>query len=199
MSILIPSLGDYKQSQTSEWSFSDNVLPNAHIFDLSVRCGGSVVSSPIEQGSFFSYNKTTEPMEINATLSFEGTNTLLQSVLNKLDTLKNSVTIFSIKTPLFEYENMNLQSYDYALRREDGLGVLYVNATFIEIREVKIAYTDTTITEQQSKDTSATSTVEGGLKQAEEPTAQEYSAGSSSAGTIGGKRQSLARQIGFGG
>ena len=198
MSLLIPSTSDYKQAKKSDWSFSDNVLPNASIFDLSIRCGGSVVSSPIEQGSFFSYNKTTEPMEINDTISFSGTDTFLQSVLNKLDTLKNSVTLFSIQTPMYEYQNMNLQNYDYALRREDGLGVLYINATFIEIREVQIIYTDTTITEQQTTDSSAVSTSEGGLKQAEEPTAQEYSAGTSSAGTVSShKRQSLARQLGF--
>lgn len=197
MSVLVPSTSDYVQSQTSEWNFSDDVLPNAHIFDLSIKCGGSVVSSPIEQGSFFSYNKTTEPMEINATLSFSGTNTALQSVLNKLYSLKNSVTIFSIRTPYYEYENMNLQNYNYSLQREDGLGVLYVKATFIEIREVQVAYTETTITEQQAKDPSATSTVEGGLKQAEEPTTQEYQAGTSSAGTISGKRQSLAKKLGF--
>lgn len=177
MSIIIPSNSDYRKSQNTDWSFSDDVLPNASFFDLSISCGGSVVSSPIENGSFFSYNKTNEPIQINANLSFSGTNTFLQSVLDRLYKLKNSVTTFSIKTPIYEYRNMNLESFDYALRREDGLGVLYIKAVFVEIREVKLTYTDTTITAEQTKDVSASSEVQGGLKQTNIPTSKQEEAG----------------------
>lgn len=174
----------------AEWSFSDNVLPNAAIFELQIRCGGTVVSSPIEAGSFISYNKTNEPMEINATLAFSGSDSFLQSVLDSLNTLKTSVTTFSIQTPLYEYENFTLQNYDYSMRREDGRGVLYVNALFLEIREVQVLYTDTeTITETDSKDPSAVSNQNGGLKQAQAPSGTEQSAGNSS-------KQSLIRSMG---
>lgn len=177
MSIIIPSNFDYRKSQSTDWSFSDDVLPNASFFDLSISCGGSVVSSPIENGSFFSYNKTNEPIQINANLSFSGTNTFLQSVLDRLYKLKNSVTTFSIKTPIYEYRNMNLESFDYALRREDGLGVLYIKANFVEIREVQLTYTDTGISPEQTKDVAASSEVQGGLKQTSTPTTQQQEAG----------------------
>lgn len=174
----------------AEWSFSDNVLPNAAIFELQIRCGGTVVSSPIEAGSFISYNKTNEPMEINATLAFSGSDSFLQSVLDSLNTLKTSVTTFSIQTPLYEYENLTLQNYDYSMRREDGRGVLYVNALFLEIREVQVLYTDTeTITETDSKDPSAVSNVNGGLKQAQQPSPVESTAGEASTSAV--KKQSL--------
>lgn len=167
-------------SAKAEWTFSDNVLPNAAMFDMQVRCGGTVVSSPIEQGSFISYNKTTEPLEITATLAFSGSDAFLQSALDSLNTLKQSVTTFSIQTPAYEYENMTLQNFDYAWRREDGRGVLYVSAMFVEIREVQVAYTDTTITEADSKSPSAVSNQNTGLKQAQEPTAEEAAAGEKS-------------------
>lgn len=174
----------------AEWSFSDNVLPNAAIFELQIRCGGTVVFSPIEAGSFISYNKTNEPMEINATLAFSGSDSFLQSVLDGLNTLKTSVTTFSIRTPLYEYENFTLQNYDYSMRREDGRGVLYVNALFLEIREVQVLYTDTeSITETDSKDPSAVSNVNGGLKQAQQPSPAESTAGEASASAV--KKQSL--------
>lgn len=174
----------------AEWSFSDNVLPNAAIFELQIRCGGTVVSSPIEAGSFVNYNKTNEPMEINATLAFSGSDSFLQSVLDSLNTLKTSVTTFSIQTPLYEYENFTLQNYDYSMRREDGRGVLYVNALFLEIREVQVLYTDTeTITAADSKDPSAVSNVNGGLKQAQQPSSAESTAGEASASAV--KKQSL--------
>lgn len=175
-------------SAKAEWTFSDNVLPNAAMFDMQVRSGGTVVSSPIEQGSFISYNKITEPLEITATLAFSGSDAFLQSALDSLNTLKQSVTTFSIQTPAYEYENMTLQNFDYAWRREDGRGVLYVSAMFIEIREVQIAYTDTTITEADSKDPSAVSNQNTGLKQAQEPTAAEQTPAENS-------RQSALRKI----
>ena len=178
----------------AEWSFSDNVLPNAAIFELQIRCGGTVVSSPIEAGSFISYNKTNEPMEINSTLAFSGSDSFLQSVLDSLNALKTSVTTFSIQTPLYEYENFTLQNYDYSMRREDGRGVLYVNALFLEIREVQVLYTDTeTITAADSKDPSAVSNVNGGLKQAQQPSSVESTAGEASASAV--KKQSLLSSV----
>ena len=179
-------------SAKAEWTFSDNVLPNAAMFDMQVRCGGTVVSSPIEQGSFISYNKTTEPLEITATLAFSGSDAFLQSALDSLNTLKQSVTTFSIQTPAYEYENMTLQNFDYAWRREDGRGVLYVSAVFIEIGGVQVAYTDTTITEADSKSPSAVSKQNAGLKQAQEPSQAEQTAGNST-------KQSILRRAGIGG
>ena len=188
MSLLFPSTSDYIKSRKSEWTFSDDVLPGALVFDMSINYGGSVVSSPIEEGSFFSYNKTTEPMQVNATLSFVGSDTYLQSVLDRLYTLKNSVTMFSINTPMYEFENMNLESYSFDLKREDGRGVLYVKANFIEIREITVSYENTNISEEQSKDVSAVSTVQGGLKQAQNPTSLQQTAGEASKEKVKQKR-----------
>lgn len=195
MSILYPTSLNKWRSPSSTWSFSGNVLPNAGIFDMAVRCGGSVVDSPIEQGSFFSYNKTTEPLEITATLSFEGSDTLLQSVLSNLKTLKDSVTLFSIITPTYEYENMTLQNYDYSFTREQGLGVLYIHAVFKEIKEVIVAYTQqqtvsSPITESGTADVSAVSETQEGNIRAVTPSSTEQAAGEASARNV-----SLAKQM----
>lgn len=176
--IIIPSTEDYRKSIESDWIFSDNVLPNAHFLDMDVKYGGSVVSAPIEKGSFFSYNKTTEPIQISAMLTFDGSNTYLQSVLNNLSTLKNSVTTFSITTPFFEFQSMTLESFDYSLRTKNGLGVLYIKGEFVEIKEIVVNYGNSdTITQTQSKNVSAVSTVQGGLKQAKTPTQKETKTG----------------------
>lgn len=195
MSILYPTSVNRWRSPSSTWSFSGSVLPNAGIFDMAVRCGGTVVDSPIERGSFFSYNKTTEPLEITATLSFEGSDTLLQSVLSNLKTLKDSVTLFSIITPTYEYENMTLQNYDYSFTREQGLGVLYVNAIFKEIKEVTVAYTQqqtvsSPITESGTADVSAVSETQEGNIQAVTPSSTEQAAGEASARNV-----SIAKQM----
>lgn len=184
-----------KFNPVAEWTFSDGVLPSASIYKIDVRSGGSVVSSPIEQGSFNSYNKTAEPMELNVVLSFSGTDSFLQSTLDTLENLKQSVTVFSIETPIYEYENMTLQNYDYQLQREDGRGVLYINAMFVEIKEVAVTYTATSIQANDTKDSSAASSVNTGLKQAQEP--QQSGSNVESAGK--NTRKSILRQAGIGG
>lgn len=150
----------------STWGFSDDVLPNAALIELSISYGGKVVSEPVEQGSFISYNKTVEPMEIQAVLGFRGTDSFLQSVLDSIKTLRDSVTVFNIETPTYEYENVTLQNYSYTLRREDGLGVLYIDATFIEVREVEVKYAQgSKITANNTLNASAVSTENTGLKE----------------------------------
>ena len=144
MSILYPNSRDMRQACRKTWKFSDGVLASAYIMDMAIRQGGTVVSSPIEQGSFASYNKTTDPTEITATLAFQGEDLHLQTILFDIKELKESVTTLSIETPCAEYQNMTLQNYDYSYKLEDGLGVLYINATFLEIREVQVAYTKQT-------------------------------------------------------
>jgi hypothetical protein len=173
-----------KQKQSSKWRFVNeqgrNVLPDAAVFQVSVSAGGKVVSEPIEKGSFMTYNKVTSPLEINADLSFSGTNAYLQSVIDTIDALKQEISYFSVVTPVYEYEHMTLQNYDYSLNAADGLGVLHVNAQFIEIREVDVAYSTadvSTITAADAKNPSDASTVNTGTTTPAEPTAGQQEAG----------------------
>lgn len=180
-----------KQKQSSKWRFVNeqgaNVLPDAAVFQVSVTSGGKVVSEPIEQGSFMTYNKVNSPLEINADISFSGTNAYLQSVISMIEALKTAVSYFSIVTPVYEYERMTLQNYDYGLNATDGLGVLHINAQFIEIREVDVAYSSvdiSTITAADAKNPSDASKVNTGTTTPAEPTADQREAGERAEKTI---------------
>lgn len=135
--------------QAKKWSFvgtdGQDVLPDAAVFDIRVTSGGKVVSEPVEKGSFFSYNKVNSPLEITSELSFSGTDAYLQSVISLIETLKTATKYFSIVTPVYEYERMTLQNYDYNLNATDGLGVLRISAQFVEIREVDVAYSSANV------------------------------------------------------
>lgn len=130
--------------RVQQWMIADekgnSILPIKSILSLLVTSGGSVVADAIEEGSFTSYNKTTEPLEINMEIGFEGEDWELHHAITSLSELKDSVATFSIITPYHEYENMTLQNYDYEMKTENGLGALIANCTFKEIREVKPAY-----------------------------------------------------------
>lgn len=173
-----------KQKQSSKWRFVNeqgaNVLPDAAVFQVSVTSGGKVVSEPIEKGSFMTYNKVNSPLEINADISFSGTNAYLQSVISMIEALKTAVSYFSIVTPVYEYEHITLQNYDYSLNATDGLGVLHINAQFIEIREVDVAYSSidiNTITAADAKNPSDASKVNTGTTTTRNPTAEEQKEG----------------------
>lgn len=173
-----------KQKQSSKWRFVNeqgaNVLPDAAVFQVSVTSGGKVVSEPIEKGSFMTYNKVNSPLEINADISFSGTNAYLQSVISMIEALKTAVSYFSIVTPVYEYEHMTLQNYDYSLNATDGLGVLHINAQFIEIREVDVAYSSidiNTITAADAKNPSDASKRNTGTTTTRNPTAEEQKEG----------------------
>lgn len=122
------------------------ILPVKSILKITVKADGEVVSEGIEKGSFVSYNKTTAPLAISAILGFEGTDAEIQDILDTIRRLKEDVdtsgkpTIFSLVTPMIEYQNLTLKNYDYSHTREDGRGVLYVDANMAEIREITTAY-----------------------------------------------------------
>lgn len=143
--------------RVQQWMIADergnSVLPIKSILSLSATSGGSVVSDAIEEGSFTAYNKTSEPLELNMEIGFEGEDWELNQALTSLTELKESVATFSIVTPYHEYENMTLENYDYEMKTENGLGALIANCTFKEIREVKPAYSQVDAsTIQQNQD-----------------------------------------------
>lgn len=165
--VIYPDSRDMYFAKRTTWMFSDGVLPTAIIIAMSMKDGGTVVSGPVEEGSFASYNKTTEPFEISATLAFQGTDTYLQSIITDLKTLKNSVTTFSIITPYEEYKSMTLESYSYEYSLDKGLGILYIDAEFKEIREIMLSYTKQQyIPVAETKTPDAASTEDAGSVQA---------------------------------
>ncbi len=78
-------------SDARKWQFTDGfgnaVLPSTVVIDAHIVSGGSVVSEVIEKGSFATYNKVMEPLEINVTLAFEEQMLICSRVLRKLKSL----------------------------------------------------------------------------------------------------------------
>lgn len=176
--------------RVQQWMIADergnSILPIKSILSLSVTSGGSVVADAIEEGSFTSYNKTTEPLELNMEIGFEGEDWELHHALTSLTELKDSVATFSIITPYHEYENMTLENYDYEMKTENGLGALIANCTFKEIREVKPAYSQvdaSTIQQNQDENSGAQSISSDDCSDASDSSVEDGGQVSSSAPT----------------
>lgn len=152
----------------------ESVLPNAYFIDMTISYDGQVVNAPIELGSYQSYNKTNAPFKIDALLAFDenkGKKFLqkvsiptLQDTLDKLIQLKKSPVMFNIITPSREFQNVTLEKFDYKLSRENGLGVLFVQATFVEVMQIAVAG----IKESDVKSVDGIKAQDGGTKEATE-------------------------------
>lgn len=112
---------------------------------------GKVVSGPVEEGSFASYNKTDSPLDVKVTLGMQGDNATLQEAIDALEQLRFSTDLVNLVTPVVEYEDLNLEKFSYSLKREDGRGCLYVDLHLVEIIEVEAQYTNARLAPQQNR------------------------------------------------
>ncbi|WP_072059810.1 MULTISPECIES: phage baseplate protein [Xenorhabdus] len=100
-----------------------------------------VVSAPIENGSFATYNKVGEPYKVTVQLSKSSGGTLERGAfLSQLEILAKSTLKFHVVTPEFVYTNAAIVGYDIAREAKDGATLLKVNLHLEEIREVTVKY-----------------------------------------------------------
>lgn len=171
-------------TQRNGWVILTDKMKNAvtlkSIESLSMTHTGSAVSEPIEEGSFTSYNKTTEPISISIEAMMQGESTELQSTLTRLVDIQNGTEKLSVSTPYYEYPNMTLESIDYEMSTANGLGFLAVKLSLKEIREVEAAYSEVSadaITTTQAASPSDVSAVDTGTVATQAPTEAEAEAG----------------------
>lgn len=173
------AMGFLTGSNSNEFSLIDSdtglsAFDFDSIIQFEVRAEGVVVSAPIEQGSFASYNKVDSPNYIEVQLAKQGTDDVLQAALKTLDELQTTASKVNFVTPVAEYENYTLESYDFSMSQRDGLGVLYIRLHLVEIREVAPQYTDSkAISTANAKNPADASTTDRGKTQAKEATSAQ--------------------------
>ncbi len=104
----------------------------------------SVVNSPIENGSFTSYNKVNEPFKASVMMT-KATGGVVQrgAFLALLSTFANSTDLFMIITPEAVYPNCSITGYDYVREAGNGARMIKVNIHFQEVRLAKVEYKKT--------------------------------------------------------
>lgn len=128
-----------------------DIVTFSSFISMDVKDGGKVVETPVEEGSFASYNKVDNPREVKCTLATQGTDEELQAYIQSLTDLRNGTDLVMVSTPMFLYENMNLEEFSYSLKVDDGRGVLYADLSLIEIRQVEMEYSDAKVAPQQDR------------------------------------------------
>lgn len=181
------------ESFEGQWLLADSetgqtMLTFTSFIEAAIKRSGSVVSEPIEKGSFATYNKTTDPLNAIVTLGITGTKADIQNAIDALTELQTNTVTFSLVSPVKEFENLTLENFSWKWERTQAADVLYVELSLVEIREVEALYTDTTvisspvssqsstggaISEADAANPSDASTVDRGLVNTETPSAEE--------------------------
>ena len=94
--------------------------------------------------AFASYDKVKLPAEWRMRCTKGGNLSDRQTILNTLDSLANTIALYSILTPEKSYPNVDIQSYDIV--REGGNGAFWlseIDIYFIEIIPVTAQYSTT--------------------------------------------------------
>ena len=139
-----------------KWTLVDaksgqNICTFTSFIDSEIKDEQKVTNEAVEEGSFASYNKVETPLEVKVTLGLSGTTAVLQNALDALKKYCHSTDLVNLVTPTAEYESLNLERFDYQLKRENGRGALYVALQLVEIRQVKTVYTNAKVAPQQDR------------------------------------------------
>lgn len=118
---------------------------NYHTFDIEtktvlgveIKHSGKVVNAAVEQGSFASYNKVEEPISLTYTIGISGTDEELGEVLDNLSEWQSGTDLFIVVTPCDSFQDLNLTAYNYGHKRENGVGVLWLELQFQQIKQVE--------------------------------------------------------------
>lgn len=145
---------------------------------------GTVVSEAIEQNSYATYNKTTEPREFYFEVALQAPNNDFSAAISKLEELKKGTEVFHFVTPFSEFENLTLEGYSITI--ETYTSMLVVGLQCKEIIEVQQGYTKvevndaTPINAGDASNSDNADTVNTGMTGTRNPSSEESSQGDES-------------------
>lgn len=123
----------------------DQVIEATVFEEMSRDATSKIARFFVEEGTFANYNKVQEPDETSIIMIKTGTAAELGVYMSEVEALKRSVDLFDIVTPERSLTDVNLESYNYARRRADGVNMITFNMSFVEVRQVALAYSNNTI------------------------------------------------------
>ena len=110
--------------------------------DFSVQSRMKVSEFPVEQGAFATYNKVQEPFKVKITLAVSDTPERRHAFLMALEEARLSTQRMDILLPEGTYLNATLEGYSSTRKQVGGWGMVVATLNFVQVREVRAAYTN---------------------------------------------------------
>lgn len=137
------------------WSIVDESGEQAVAFNvylsMTVKNEAKVVSMPVENGSFVTYNKCRSPIQITTSLAITGSPSDIKSALTSIMDMVDNTSIVSLITPDYEYKSLAFAGCNYRRSAEDGVDMLIVDCNLTEVREVELEYTNAKVAKKKSR------------------------------------------------
>ena len=112
-------------------------LPFTSVISVDVKSQGKALTEPVEKTGFAAYNKIEEPMEISCTLATMGAMAEMAATLEALEKLKRECVKVTVSTPVGAYDSLTLETFSHNHSADSGCGLLIVDLTLREVREVE--------------------------------------------------------------
>lgn len=145
--VVLGSWGIYESgtgdNAISRWLTDLKSLWTGKTFDYTSFLGfkfsmsADTVNTPIESGSFMTYNKTVNPVELTVTLSKEGYAYELEDFAKRIRNDAKTTKLFDIQTPTGAYKNYNIVGVDYSITEGHGTNLLVCDVRFKEVKEIE--------------------------------------------------------------
>ncbi len=129
----------------------------------------NIPNFPVEQGSFATYNTVVLPYTIQVRLSKGGSLADRTQFLMDIESMWQSLDLYTIVTPENDFQDMNLERYEVQRRGAGGAFFLTeVDLFFIQIQQVTAQYSTT----QNAQNPSAQPVTNAGNVQTSTPSAE---------------------------
>ena len=127
---------------------------------------------PVEKGSFASYNTVQDPFNARVKMAVGGTEDDRITFLQTLDSLANSLDLYTLITPEKTYANVSIERYDFRRETHNGAGMIVASIHFLEIRIVELQSSKTATTVPPAQVTNSTTSLGTASATATAPQAQ---------------------------
>lgn len=114
------------------------VAPFDSMLSIDVKNENKLLSSPVEESGFASYNKVSSPLDIYVELAASASESGHAALLAALDKLASGTELVSLVTPDKEYRFLNIESYSTKRTATEGATLLVAELHLLEVRQVKV-------------------------------------------------------------
>ena len=142
-------------NSSQAWTILDETGEQAFSFDVFEKSNykgeSKIVQSPVEEGSFASYNMTLTPQEVGCTLIKRGGSDDLSVFINALQAFVESTDLLTVVTPEREYQSMKLTKATFDRSIDNGTDCIVADLSFQEVREITSEYTTVEMQEKTQR------------------------------------------------
>lgn len=107
---------------------ADNVL------EMEYKQDWTIADYQMEEGAFESYDKVSNPFRIQLAFSRGGSVGARQNFINSISSIAGDLNQYDVYTPEVNYTNCNIEHYDYRRQATNGMGLITVYVTLVQVR-----------------------------------------------------------------